>query len=143
MKSILTIVASSVLAFALTYWLVPPRPPTLLPPSWFELPGSPQAVDGKPVRDWQQANAELQRIMKTWYLEEYLVEHRDQREMPVEIEARPVRITYVPRTRVGGAGEPGVATVEVRPILPITILYTRGPYERVARYEVVRSESVE
>lgn len=139
-KTWIAVVASSALAFGLTFTLVPRRPPTWVRPSQFELPGTPVSVDGVPVHDWEEATRVLQRVAKDSY---YEFQTQGARGMPTELEGKPVRITYLKNHGGGPFRTATPVTVEVRPFIPVSIDYSRGPMDYHLRYEITRHESIE
>lgn len=138
MKTSIAAIVSAVLAFILTYLLVPQRRPDHIPPSWFELPGTPVSVDNEPVDDWDQVNEKLRGTVRESLR---TVDGNLDTEHAPELPGRGVRITYVPYNSSRADNSSGAATVVVRPWLPITIHYSRSRPEQHARYEIVRPDA--
>lgn len=139
MKTLVTIVGSSVLGFAVVFLCVPRRDPDSIPPTWFELPGQPLSVDGQPTRTWQEVNQALQRASNDlFYSEEWSREPR-----APELQGPRVRITYLPAGRGAGRKAIGVETVTVRMAFPAAVPWSRANNDSLVRYEVERANTVE
>ncbi len=147
MKTFVAAAASAALAFLAT-WVLAPRPqPERLLPNWFELPGVPLAVDDLLVDDWGQVNEILHRSTRRSYDSPDLNLYSRLKDTAApEVEARRFRIAWLPRAGRGVGAAGAVETVEVRTLLPLTLIYSRsGGYrpERFARYEIVRPDKIE
>lgn len=139
MKTFLVVLASSVLGFGAVYAYVPQRPPTIVSPAWFELPGVPLRVDGKPVFSWAEANRELRRVSRdhlyTPDFGENLARTRS------EVDGPGVRIEYVPTVHRGGGER--VQQVTVRAFFPKTYDWSRATPEDMVRYEIDRPSAID
>lgn len=135
MKTCVTIVASSLLGIGVTFLCVPRRELERVPPSRFELPGVPVAVDGQPTPTWEEVNQALRRATLVQAMEPDLYARISGAGSP-EFPGREVRITYVPETTSRGA-KPREETVIVRPCFPISVPYARAHPVDLVRYETV------
>lgn len=138
MKTSVAVCMGSLAGFVVAFAVVPRRAPGDIPPAWFELPGTPVTVDGKPVEDWEQANRVLRAAAYESYQESCM---QSPTRRPVESEGREVRITFRPN---GGGGRGGAEqSVVVRTFLPIAIDYSRASPMQLLRYEIARPDVVQ
>ncbi|MBK8099946.1 MAG: hypothetical protein IPK26_22820 [Planctomycetes bacterium] len=139
MKLFLAIVASSALGFSVVFAYVPQRPPQIVPPNWFELPGVPIRVDGKPVWTWAEVNRAMRKAAQDYQnsqdFGDRLVGLRP------ELEGPGVRIEYVPteHRRDGQRWQ----QVTVRPFFPKTADWSRAAPEDMVRYEIERPSAID
>ncbi len=138
MKTSVAVGISSLLGFALTFAFVPQRAEGV-PPTWFELPGSPLTVDGQPVTGWKEAN----KVLRDAAYHSYSETPSDAARQQPEREGREVRVTYTRRSSDLFGGPQPVESVVVRTFLPITIEYSRAMHYQLVRYEIVRPETVD
>ena len=139
MKTFATIVVGSVLGIGITYLCVPRREPERIPPSRFELPGEPLAVDGHPTPTWDDVNHALREV--TRQATDSDLYSRIEKSAS-ELAGPEVRITYVPRLpRIGATST--IETVVVRPCFPISVPYSREHPVELVRYERVLATSPE
>lgn len=131
----------AVCGFLAMCWLVAWRDPKPLPTAWFELPGTPVAVDDVPVADWEQANRVLLRIAAQRSYE-LAVDGGPTSRSP-ESSLGEFKVAY--RRRTGGTLSAGAApeVVTVRAWRPITVDYSRAESTQLLRFERVRSAPVE
>lgn len=143
MKTLVAVVVSSVLGFVVVFAVVPRRQPEQLPTAWFELPGRPVRVDGRPTRSWAAVNEALRNARKQY---QGTLEFVNGFEQPaVEQEGPSVAVEYVPDRRDGAAetGPDGVAVVKVRPVFPRAVPWSRANQDDLFRYEVERPHGVD
>jgi hypothetical protein len=129
-----------VLGFLAMCWLVARRPPEPMRTDWFELPGTPVAVNDVSVADWQQANAVLRRLAvdRTYGM----AAERPGDAQRAESDLGEFKITY--RRRGGNlSGWAAPETVVVRAWQPITVDYGRAAPTQLMRFERVRAGPVE
>lgn len=143
MKTLVTVVASSVLGFVVVFACVPRRPPEQLPPTWFELPGRPVRVDGQPTPTWAEVNRVLQETRRRYQCTVEFMNGFSTQEP--ESEGPGVRIEYVPweRSAADSGGAEGVATVTVHAIYPRAVPWSRANSDDLFRYEVDRHVSID
>lgn len=139
MKTSVAVGISSLLGFALTFAFVPQRPSQGVPPTWFELPGTPLTVDDQPVSGWEEAN----KVLRDAAYHSYQMEPRDGARQQPEREGREVRVTYTRRHADLFGCSPPVESVVVRTFLPITIEYSRAMPYQLVRYEIVRPSVID
>lgn len=141
MKTVATVIVSSLVGFLGAFLAVPGRTPTSVPPAWFELPGRPLSVDGKPVENWAQANEALRQFTRS---RTHVFDFKTglPQEAP-EAEGAGVRVTYMLADGGDDAGASAVRTVTVHPCLSQAAMFSRNGFEPFVRYEVERNDVVE
>ena len=137
MKTFVAVGVSAVLAFTITVLVVPRRPPTLISPSWFDLPGTPVSVNDQPVSGWKEVNELLHAEARKSYTEQY--DALSTTRAP-EHPGPEFQVTYRPHGPRRSDGSPAIETVVVRAWHPITLLHSRANHEQLARYEIVRPD---
>lgn len=127
-SAILSLLASSALAFALRCW------PRAERAGWFELDGHPRTIDRVPVGDWQQVNEVLARqaMNACAALHE---SHRAKGSEAVQVWVVDIPLEYEPAQR---AGE--VERLIVRQRVPARVLWADRHPVAYCTYEVVGAD---
>lgn len=143
MKTLVPVVLGSVLGFVAVFACVPRREAEQLPPTWFELPGRPLRVDGKPTRTWQEVNDALRGATQHFLRADEFVSGLGTSQL--ELEGPRVTVEYVPSGRGGSmwAGAEEATAVTLRPVFPRAVPWSRARQDDLIRYEVERPVGVD